>query len=121
VNGLWLWGGGPALESLPEVVGWTAGNDPLFNAFGLAASGVAAVPASGVAAVPASGVLVTDAEPGTTEWSDTEQWLESSVADLRAGRIARLDVSAGNRCFGMGARGRFKFWRRSRPWWETFG
>jgi hypothetical protein len=33
VNGLWLWGGGPALTSLPPVDGWTAGDDPLFKAF----------------------------------------------------------------------------------------
>ncbi|MGC2032912.1 MAG: hypothetical protein WA642_23050, partial [Steroidobacteraceae bacterium] len=31
LSGLWLWGGGPALASLPAVNGWTAGADPLFK------------------------------------------------------------------------------------------
>ena len=34
ISGLWLWGGGPALASLPPVEGWTAGTDVFFNAFG---------------------------------------------------------------------------------------
>ncbi len=33
LSGLWLWGGGPALASLPAVNGWTAGADPFFKAF----------------------------------------------------------------------------------------
>lgn len=116
VNGLWLWGGGPALASLPEIDGWTAGDDPLFNAFASRRD----APAGAAAGVPASGVVVTNAEPGTAEWNEIEPWLERSFQDLTAGRIARLDLSAGQRCFGIGARARFRFWRRSRPWWESF-
>jgi hypothetical protein len=107
VNGLWLWGGGSALASLPPIEGWTAGNDPFFNAF--AAS----------RAVPASGVIVVDAEPGTDAWRDAEsRWLERSFADLRAGRIARLDLSAHDRCFSVKGRWNWRPWRRRRPWWE---
>jgi hypothetical protein len=103
VNGLWLWGGGSALASLPPVNGWTAGDDPFFNAF-------AARPESSPGA--ASGVVVT---------ADIEsRWLERSLADLRSGRIARLDLSAGNRCFSVGARWNWRPWRRHRPWWEYF-
>jgi hypothetical protein len=100
VNGLWLWGGGSALASLPPVDGWTAGDDPFFNAF-------SARPESSP-----SGVVVT---------ADIEsRWLERSVADLRSGRIARLDLSAGSRCFSVGARWNWRLWRRHRPWWEYF-
>jgi hypothetical protein len=103
VNGLWLWGGGAALTSLPPVDGWTAGDDPFFNAF-------AARPESSHGA--ASGVVVT---------ADIEsRWLERSVADLSSGRIARLAVSAGSRCFNVGARWNWRLWRRLRPWWEYF-
>jgi hypothetical protein len=114
VKGLWLWGCGPALTSLPQVDGWTAGGDPLFKAFALASDGPRG-------AASASGVVVIAAEPGTDEWRDNEsRWLEPSVADLRAGRIARLDLSAGNRCFSVSARWNRRFWRRERPWWESF-
>jgi len=112
INGLWLWGGGCALASLPPVDGWTAGDDPFFNAF-------AARPQSSAGAV--SGVMVTAAEPGSAEWRDIEsRWLERSLADLRSGRIARLDLSAGSRCFRVGARWNWRRWRRDRPWWEHF-
>jgi hypothetical protein len=109
VNGLWLWGGGPALASLPPVEGWTAGKDPFVTAFGTRR------------AVPASGVVVIDAEPGTDAWRDAEsRWLERSFADLRAGRIARLDLSAGDRCYSVRGRWNWRPWRRRRPWWEFF-
>jgi hypothetical protein len=112
LNGLWLWGGGPALTSLPPVDGWTAGDDVFFKAF----AGPVDLPGGA-----ASGVVVIGAEPGTDQWRDAEsRWLDRSVAELRAGRIARLDLSAGNRCFSVGARWRRRFWRRRRPWWEFF-
>jgi hypothetical protein len=107
VNGLWLWGGGSALASLPPVEGWTGGEDPFFKSFSVSRT------------VPASGVIVIDAEPGTDAWRDAEsRWLESSFADLRAGRIARLDLSARDRCFSVKGRWNWRPWRRRRPWWE---
>jgi hypothetical protein len=112
VNGLWLWGGGPALRSLPPVDGWTAGDDPLFKAF----AGPGDAPARA-----GSGVVVIAAEPGTDAWREAEsRWLESSLADLLSGRIERLDLSAGNRCFSVRARWKWRVWRRHRPWWEFF-
>jgi hypothetical protein len=112
VNGLWLWGGGSALASLPPVDGWTAGGDPLFSAFAARSE-----PSPNAA----SGVLVTAAEPGSGEWRDIESGcLERSLADLSSGRIARLDLSAGSRCFSVGARWNWRRWRRQRPWWEHF-
>jgi hypothetical protein len=114
VNGLWLWGGGPALASLPPVEGWTAGEDPFVTAFGTR-------PELPSAANPASGVVVIDAEPGTDAWRDAEsRWLERSFADLRAGRIARLELSAGDRCYSVRGRWNWRPWRRRRPWWEFF-
>jgi hypothetical protein len=112
VNALWLWGGGPALTSLPSVDGWTAGDDLFFKAFAARPD----LPRDG-----ASAVVVIAAQPGTDEWSAAEsRWLDRSLADLRAGRIARLGLSAGNRCFNISARWRLRFWRRPRPWWDYF-
>ncbi len=111
ISGLWLWGVGPALQSLPQVTGWTAGDDLLFNAFAARRG-----PQRG-----SSGVVASAAEPGTDEWQEVEsRWLDGSLADLRAGRIGRLDLSAGKRCFSLSRVGAHRFWRRSRPWWEFF-
>jgi hypothetical protein len=111
VNGLWLWGGGAVLAALPSVTGWTAGDDVFFRAF---TAGDAPRGAN-------SGVAVIGAQPGTDEWHGAgARWIEESVAHLRAGRIARIDLSAGQRSFSVGARGRWRFWRRRRPWWESF-
>jgi hypothetical protein len=112
-TGLWLWGGGPALKSLPPVHGWTAGDDPFFNA-------LTAMPGLGETEDAAPGVLASAARPGTPAWSDVEARLERSWASLRAGRIAGLALSAKDRCFSVGARAAFRFWRRPRPWWEYF-
>jgi hypothetical protein len=114
VTGLWLWGCGPALASLPRVDGWAAADDPFFRAFGARSE----LPRGADAT---SGVVVIAAQPGTDEWRDIEsRWLERSLASLRSGRIARLDLSAGSRCFSVSARSSWRFWRRHRPWWESF-
>jgi hypothetical protein len=105
INGLWLWGGGPTLASLPPIDGWTAGDDPFFNAF-------AARPELKVPPGTRSGVIA---------WRDMEScWLERSLADLKSGRIARLELSAGHRRFSISARGNWRLWRRRRRWWESF-
>jgi hypothetical protein len=111
ISGLWLWGAGPALASVPRVSGWTAGDDLLFNSFAAQRG-----PQHGI-----SGVAASAAEPGTDEWREVESsWLEGSLADLRARRIGRLQLSAGKRCFNLSSSGTHRFWRRSRPWWESF-
>jgi len=113
ITALWLWGGGAADLSLPAVHGWTAGSDPLFAAFEVRAQ---YPPAAG------PGVVVLADWPGTAAWREAQQrWLEPAIADLRSGRLQRLDLSAGRRCFSVSARGRWRFWRRTRPWWESFG
>lgn len=111
ISGLWLWGAGPALQALPPVIGWAAGNDLFFNAFVGPDT-----PTRGVA-----GVVASAAEPGTEMWDVLQSgWLESSIAELRAGRIARLELSAGSRCFSLGRGAMRRFWRRERPWWESW-
>jgi hypothetical protein len=125
ISGLWLWGGGAADEQLPAVDGWTAGNDPLFAAFAAQAhyppsarSGASAGP--GVSAE--SGVVVIAEWPGSPAWREAEErWLAPAIEDLRSARVKRLDLSAGDRCFSVSTRGNRRFWRRSRPWWESFG
>ena len=110
VNGLWFWGGGAPLASLPEVQGWVAGDDLFFNAFA-----AAPIEKSGGA------VVAVGYAPGSGQWHDLEtRWLRPAIDGLRAGRISRLHFSAADRCFTVTARGLRRFWRRKRPWWESF-
>jgi hypothetical protein len=121
LTGLWLWGGGSALTSLPAIDGWTAGDDPLFKAFAVRpAISRGTAPGPDAAAAP-SGVALIAAQPGSEEWRDAEtRWLAGSLAQLRAGRIERLDLSAGKRCFSVRTGWNWRVWRRRRPWWECF-
>jgi hypothetical protein len=110
LSGLWLWGCGPIVASLPPLSGWSAGSDPLFGALGLRAK-----------RGPDTGVAVISAEPGAAEWGEVEShWLEPSLKDLRAGRIGHLMLSAGERRFSISGPGSRRFWRPRRPWWEFF-
>jgi hypothetical protein len=110
INGLWLWGGGVPLAALPTLEGRIAGEDVFFNAL-----------ASRAAENAAGGVIVTSAEPGGDGWSDAEQrWLKPALSQLRSGTLSRLELSAGRRSFTLTARALRRFWRRSRPWWESF-
>jgi hypothetical protein len=121
LTGLWLWGGGPALTSLPAVNGWTAGDDPLFKAFAARPAARGTAPGPDAAEPAASGVAVIAAEPGTEQWREPEtRWLARSLAQLRAGGIERLDLSAGARCFSVRAGWNWRVWRPQRPWWEWF-
>ena len=110
VNGLWFWGGGAPLASLPDVQGRVAGDDLFFNAFGAAAI------ATADCAVVAAGCV-----PGSEPWRDIEtRWLRPAIDALRAGRLSRLLLSAEDRRFAVTARGLRRFWRAKRPWWESF-
>jgi len=46
--------------------------------------------------------------------------LAPAAVALHAGRISRLDLSAGGRRFSVGRGPNLRFWRRPRPWWESF-
>jgi hypothetical protein len=111
INGLWFWGGGAPLAALPMLQGWVAGDDVLFNAIG-----------SPRHELFASGVIAVESGPGDDRWNEAEsRWLKAAVEQLKAGRIAQLQLSAEEHCFTVTARGLRRFWRRSKPWWEFFG
>jgi hypothetical protein len=110
INGLWFWGGGEPIASLPNVQGWTAGDDLFFNAF----------------SAPRderfqSGVVASGCVPGGDQWHAVEsRWLHPAMIALRARRLSRLQICAADRCFTVTARGLLRFWRRRKPWWESF-
>jgi len=113
VTGLWLWGGGATGEPLPPVRGWCAGHDPFFAAFGSEHEYPRAT---------GSGVVVCAEQPGSDQWLEVERrWLVPASAALRSGRLKRLDLSAADRRFSVGKGPNLRFWRRPRPWWESYG
>ncbi len=138
LNGLWLWGGGATNAAIPTVAGWTAGRDPLFAAFGEATEW----PRSGAPHRTGEpqhtgelrrnselgrngelrpGVIVTRSQPGFGDWPDVERcWLEPAAAALESGALATLDISAAGRRFSIDRGINWRFWRRARPWWESF-
>jgi hypothetical protein len=116
ISSLWLWGGGVPGAALPAVEGWCAGSDPLFGAFPQESR---YAPASGRAAAR-PGVVVIAHNPGTALWQRAEEaFIAPAVADLKARRLAAIELSAGERAFRLSARGLGRFWRSPRPWWET--
>ena len=110
VTGLWLWGGGGLIQSLPRVSAWTFGHDVFFEPLG----------ASAVRHATTSGVAVSEAQPGSPGWRDSEQLLAQSAAAWRGGRLERLELCAGDRRVSVGPAGRWRWWRSRRPWWEHF-
>jgi hypothetical protein len=110
VSGLWLWGGGVPLTLLPAVQGFCAGEDVFCKAF-----------AGAHDAESPNGVIALSQVPGTDSWLQAEShWLAAALKRLRSGAIERLDLSGGDRCFHVSSRGSRRFWRRRRPWWESF-
>jgi len=110
INGLWFWGGGAPLAALPNVQGWAAGDDLFFNAFNLPRD-----------EKYQSGVVAAGCVPGSDQWPAVEsRWLQPAIDKLRTRRIERLRISVADRCFTVTARGLRRFWRRRRPWWESF-
>ena len=111
ISALWLWGGGAADAERPPVGGWTAGEDALFGSF---------APTSRYPGASASGVVTVPDWPGSPAWHDVEtRWLAPALDDLRAGRLASIELSARRRCMRLSARALRRFWRRARPWWEV--
>jgi len=112
ITGLWIWGGGPTVSRLPSLRGWMLGADPFFAAWpALAAPGLTGN----------AGVIVVADLPGSASWHAAQvAWLLPALASLRSGRIARLELCAGQRRYSLSARWRWRFWRRARPWWEFF-
>ncbi len=114
ISALWLWGGGAGDARIPRVEGWAAGEDALFSAFDRR-SHWSARPSE-------SGVVVLAAWPGTKAWQDAERdWLRPALGELEAGHLSRIEISAAGSSFRLTTRGLWRFWRRSRPWWRSFG
>lgn len=112
ISGLWLWGGGATLAELAPLPAWLAGRDPLFSAW---STRRVSAPEAG------SGIAVLAATPGGEAWSDAEaRWLAPALGALAEGRIASLELSAGAWRYSLTARWQWRWWRRSRPWWESF-
>jgi hypothetical protein len=112
INAFWLWGGGTPLESLPSLPSWFAGDDVYFSALARGSPG---------SEKSDSGVIVTSTTPGSEEWSEIEsRWLKPAAAQLRSWRLSRLDLSGGEACVTLRARALPRFWRRRKPWWESF-
>jgi hypothetical protein len=110
ISGLWFWGGGAPVASLPNLQGWAAGDDLFFNDF--------SVPRDDKFQ---SGVVAAGCVPGSDQWHAVEsRWLRPAVDKLRTRRMSRLQISAAQRCFTVTARGLRRFWRRRKPWWESF-
>ena len=110
INGLWFWGGGAPVAALPNIQGWAAGNDLFFNAFNLPWDEKFH-----------SGVIAAACVPGSDQWLAVEsRWLRPAADKLRARRISRLQISAADRCFTVTAGGLRRFWRKRKPWWESF-
>jgi hypothetical protein len=114
VNGLWLWGGGAPLSELPAIGGWSAGRDPMFGAWNPQTH----FPLQDAAR---SAVVVLAATPGAPPWRDAEsEWLAPSLRLLHSRHISQVVLSAAARCFTVRRGSRWRFWRRARPWWESF-
>jgi hypothetical protein len=110
IKGLWFWGGGAPLASLPKLQGWTAGDDLFFNAFSAPSDGKFH-----------SGVVAAGCVPGSDQWQRIEsRWLHPAMIALRTRRLSRLQICAADRCFTVTARGLRRFWRSKKPWWESF-
>lgn len=112
ISALWLWGGGTTLAELVPLPAWVAGRDPLFSAWSTQS---VAQPGEG------SGIVVLEAAPGEAAWSDAEAlWLAPALDALAEGRIGSLELSAGAARYSLSARWPWRWWRGSRPWWESF-
>lgn len=113
ISALWLWGGAPTEPPPAPAPGWTAGKDPLFEAFD---------PQAKYPNAARPGVVVIEDWPGTARWRSAENdWLAPALVDLKLGRLERIELSARDRSFALSARALRRFWRRAKPWWETLG
>jgi hypothetical protein len=112
ITGLWLWGGGEVGADIPTLPLWAGGRDVFYAAFG----DLPEWPRQS-----GSGVVVVDDYPGSATWPEVEgRWLQPAIAELRAGRLGQIHVSAGQRRFTITRSLNLRFWRRGRPWWDYF-
>ena len=60
-------------------------------------------------------------EPHETLEALDANWLSPVKSALIAGGIREFELVANDRCFRIGARAQWKFWRRRRPWLARLG
>lgn len=135
VNGLWLWGRAFAAAAASLSLAGAA-NEDLSEARGaqlfandLASRGIAA--AAGVAHAGLPGrwqdlayaqadlnvVIGLAAGDVTAQLESIEAyWLEPALSDLRAGRLASLELVCGERHWLIDGAARWRWWRRRRHW-----
>lgn len=114
VSALWLWGGAAAT---PTVAAQPTAPPPTASLPGTLRSDDLVARALWDAAAPAS---VPEAEYVTTTLRQIEaDWLATRLADWRAGRLQALGVLAGAQLYMLRGAARWRFWVRTRPWWET--
>jgi hypothetical protein len=125
VNLMWMWGGGTTLArnqlpALPAVPVHGPADDAWLAGFAALAGGaVLPMPAAWGAMDAARSVMVLPAamDAGQLAAWDAD-WFAPALADLRAGKIASLDLRIGPRRHRV-LSGRFRrLLRRPRPWWQ---
>ena len=139
VNALWLWGGGPESPAasplrqdsacLPRVYADDAYVAGLWHASGGETQSVPAdltalradpewrgSQGSALVVLSAAARGLRDAPLPRLDAS----WLAPAMQALRSGQLSRLSVFCGGRQVSVTGLGRWRFWRRARPWWAAY-
>jgi hypothetical protein len=124
ISGLWLWGGGNAIEPAPHALPPLFGTDlAIESLWRLAGAPRQPLPAqfSALADVRVGGAVVIAEVPSGTGPEVLQQierdWIAPLLAHALNGGSAATLLCADKR-FTLNRRARWRFWRRARPWWE---
>lgn len=134
LSGLWFWGGSRA-EPLPADAArgvrasrvWQLHADDVFSAGVAAAAGLSVEPlpvaaaegrfGAGVATVV---VLPAECSGGAEDMARLERdWFQPLLAGLAAGRWSVLTLVQGTRRHALRRVHGWRWWRRTRPWWDN--
>jgi hypothetical protein len=125
VNLLWMWGGGVVTERAglpalaPARVHGPAGDAWLAGCASLAGGALLPLPIWRSDAPERDVVVLPDATDAAHLLAWESQWFAPALEDLRAGRLAMLELRVGCRLHRV-RHGRIRrFLRRTRPWWQA--